>query len=534
MPALTKAKIAQIHDAEAVSILPRIEGWIEKSTPVSIPALVLLFSIWAWFASREVRFWFDELLELSAAHASTARDLMSLLAAGVDFNPPLSHFLVRICTSLLGDAEWAARLPAFLGMVVLLVCMYLFVSRWLTRAYGVLAMLILMCMPIRDYAIQARPYGLVLGFSALALVFYQRTAQPAGRTLALLGLGLCTACLAATHYYAVLVCASLIPVEIVRTWKSRRRDWMLLAFLGAPPMIVLAALGQLINGQRLRLTHYFAKGNILSFDHGYDALDVDPLVYCVALTLITVLVCLYLMRNTFPDTVPFPTNLGLQEGLLGASLLLLPIVGAVCAQFVTHAYVTRYFLVASIGLCICVCFGVKLMSSFLPGVIVLLILSLGLGFGKAVMQEAHRAAGALPPGAALNAATGPILFDTPGTYLQVHHYFPILRPKIWVITDPEASLHYRQYDTDDKIMLALASKGYAQVVSLRAAAHQWSHFSLVPRSGDSVWALKCVIDSGADVKIRQTFDVANFIFDVTVPPASLPLIDACGTAASAR
>jgi 4-amino-4-deoxy-L-arabinose transferase-like glycosyltransferase len=533
MPTLTKGERVQNATQVVTGILPRLEEWIEKGAIAAVPALLLSFACWAWLASRGIRFWFDELLELSAARASTPRELMSFLAAGVDFNPPLSHFLVRFSTALFGDAEWAARLPAFLGMILLLVCMYLFVSRWLNRAQGILAMLIVMCLPLREYAIQARPYGLVLGFAGLSLVFYQRAVKSEGRRLSLVGLGLCTACLAATHYYAVLLTASLIPVDVIRTWKARRPDWRLLCSLAVPPVIVLALLRDLIHGQRLQLTHYFSRGNILSFDHGYDILDLDPLVYCVALLLITLVMGVRFKANGFPGVVRFPANPGAQEALLGAGLLVLPIVGAVCTQLVTHAYVTRYFLAAGIGLCVCVCFGVRLLSGILPGIVVLLILPLGLGFGKALLQAAHRPEGALPPQAALITATDPVLFDTPGTYLQVYHYFPQLRPKLWAIADTQASLRYRHYDTDDKIMIALANKvaGDVQVISLRTAAHRWSHFSLVPRSGDSVWALRCVIESGADVGVHHTFDASNFIFDVRVSRASVPLIDACGSPA---
>jgi hypothetical protein len=514
-------------DTSAPSLLEKLETWIEKLAPVLMPVLVILFSVWSWFASKEVRLWFDELLELSVAGASTGRGLLALLAVG-DYNPPLSHFLIRASISLFGNTELAARLPPFLGMVTLLIGVYLFVSRWLTRAYGILAMLVLMCLPIRVYAIQARPYGLVLGFSALALLFYQQAVRPGRGLFALLGLGVCTACLAATHYYAVLVPASLLSVEILRTWRSKRPDWILLFCCGCPPFIVLAMLWKVIIAQRNQLGHYFAKGNLLSFDHGYDILDMDPLVYCVALMLITLLLNRYLAQRSFPPTIRFPSDVGTTESLLGVSLLSLPILGAFLTQFVTHAYLTRYFCAAAIGLSICICFGFRFFSRIVPGVVVLLILPLFLQFGKSIMQQAHRPPEPLPASASLAAATDPILFNDADQYLRVSHYFPGLRSKIWVISDPKASLLYRQYDTDDRLMLALADKGLARAISLRDAAHRWSHFSLIPRSGDSIWALKCVIDARAKVTIADTFGTSNFVFDVAVPPESLPLIDSCG------
>ena len=520
-------------DASALRLLEKLERLTEKLAPVLMPALILLFSVWSWFASREIRFWFDELLELLVASAPTSHELMVALAAG-DHNPPLSHYLIRASMSLFGDAEWAARLPPFLGMVTLLICMYFFVSRWLSRVYGIAAMLVLICLPIRTYATQARPYGLVLGFSALALLFYQQAVKPGRRLFALAGLSVCTACLAATHYYAVLVIVSVLPVELMRTWRSRRPDWTLLICGGGPPLIVLAMLWKVIREQKNQLAHYFARGNLLSFAHGYDILDMDPMIYCVALVAITLLLSLYFTEGFFSAAIRVPSELGSHEsleiartGVLGASLLFLPILGAFFTQFITHAYLTRYFSAAAIGLSMCVCFGVRLFSRVVPGVVVVLILSLGLGFGKALMQQAHRPPGSLPAGAALDAGTAPILFDNPDSYLQIYHYFPGLRPKIWVIADPDMSLRYRQYDTDDQMMLALASARRIQAISLRDAVRKWPHFSLIPRAGDHVWALQCLIDAGTQIAITNAFGNSNFVFDITVPPESLPRIDAC-------
>jgi Dolichyl-phosphate-mannose-protein mannosyltransferase len=528
MSVLAKITAPAHADAGAPTLLEKWERRIEKLAPVLMPVLVLLFSVWSWFASREIRFWFDELLGLLVATASTSRELLATLSAG-DYNPPLSHFLIRASVSRFGDAEWAARLPPFLGMVLLLICVYFFVSRWLTRAYGIAAMLVVMCLPVRVYAIQARPYGLVLGFSALALLFYQQAAKPGKRSFALAGLGVCTACLAATHYYAVLVIASVLPVELMRTWRTRRPDWVLLACGGGPPLIVLAMLWKLIKEQRSQLTHYFARGNLLSFDHGFDILDMDPLVYCVALIAIVLLLSFYLVKGSFPATIQFPPEMGsvARTAVLGASLLFLPILGAFFTQFITHAYLTRYFSAAAIGFSICVCFGVWLFSRMVPGIVVVLILSLGLGFGKALMQQTHRPPGPLPAGAALEAATAPILFDNPDSYLQIHHYFPELRPKIWVIADPKASLRYRRYDTDDQIMLAMAAAGRTEAIGLRDAVRKWPHFSLIPRAGDRVWALQCLMDAGTQVTIANAFGNSNFVFDIKVPPESLPRIDAC-------
>ncbi len=178
----------------------------------------------------------------------------------------------------------------------------------------------------------------------------------------------------------------------------------------------------------------------------------------------------------------FQNESPLKSTVLGIGFLLLPIAGAFLSQFVTHAYVPRYFLAAAIGLAICICNGASAFSRLVPGLVVLLTVPLTFGFSKAVAQEILHPADTLPSIDALTAEQTPLLFDTPANYAQIYHYFPSLRNNMWVIADPSASLRYRGYDTDDKIMLALAEQGSAQTIGLSAAVHRWPHFRLIPRS----------------------------------------------------
>ena len=512
----------------SIRVLRRADDLLERAAPLIAVALLVLFALWGWLASKATRLQFDELLELSAATASTAAGVVSSLASGVDYNPPLSHFLVRAFHGWFGDAEWALRLPAFLGFAVMLVSLYFFVAKQLGRTYGAIAMLFILCLPVRQYAIQVRPYGMVLGFSGLCVLLFDTALHRRTRLFALAGLALCTGALTATHYYGVLVVGVLCAAALVRSWEVRRFDWPLLISCTAAPLLVLILLHNVIAQQKHELAHYFARGNLLSFDHGYDDFAMDPLVYCVAL--VPGIVLLFLRARTGEPRMSVPPVPGIQPAVMALSLglLVLPLAGAVITQLITHAYLARYFLPAALGLAICACCVLRSVAGALPGLALVAVLSLSMGFGKAILQETHHSPDALPSASVLQSAATPVLFDTPEAYLQVYHYLPSVRRNIWAIADPAASLHYRRYDTDDRIMLALAGQGKAQAVSLAAAARMWPAFRLVPRSADYVWALKCVMDSGARIAVRRPFGASNFIFEVNVPPESIPFIEACG------
>jgi hypothetical protein len=523
--------------APVLRSLRTAERTVERLAPVLAALLILVFSVWAWRASAEVRLENDELLEIAAATAPTPAEVVSYLAAGVDYNPPLSHFLVRASLATFGESDWAARLPSFLGVIALLACVYVFVSRWLSRSYGLLAMLVTLCLPVRIYAREARPYGLVLGLTGLALVFYQQAARPRSegerRALALFGFAVVNGCLPASHYYAVLVVGAWLLAEAVRTWGSRRVDWPLLLCTAAPPAIVLALMANVMRAQHQQLAHYFAQGNILSFNHGYDSIQIDPLIYGMAAIFIIGAAAANLGWQEAVGTFRLPGGSN-RELILGLGLLLLPLEGAVLTQFVTHAYLPRYFLAAAIGFGIGVCYCVVLLDSMVPGATMGVIAALSLGFANIVAQEFSRPVERPYPSSELSALSSPVLFDAPVEYLRVLHYAPEMRSKLRVIADPAASLKSRAYDTDDRIMLALASKGRVDTITLSAAAHTWERFSLVPRPQEYGAALKCVVNAGAQVRLAGPWGDGNFAFDVVVTPESLRHVDECSRGEQAR
>lgn len=501
---------------------------LERFAPLTALFLALAFCFWVWLNSNANLLRYDELLEIAAATAPSVQQVLSYLASGVDYNPPLSHLLVRGSLAFFGSADWATRLPSLVGVLLCFACVYVLVSQSLSRSCGVLAMLILMCSPVRTHAAEARPYGLVLGLTAVALILYRDAAQPRRNVAALVGFAFCNACLAATHYYAVLVAGPFLLAEAVRMLRSKTFDWAMLGCIAIPPAIVLALLSGSIRNQHAQLAHYFSRGNLLSFNHGYEVVEIDPLIYGIALTLLAGAAAAFLAHSR---SIPRPsfTLDGSPVLILGLGLLLLPLEGAVCTQFITHAYVSRYFLPAEIGFCICLCYMAKFLSDVIPGTVVGLILALAVGFGNILAQQATHPASRTLPGAPLYAAQSPILFDSPEDYLRVLHYQPDLGPKMFVIADPPASLRSRRYDTDDKIMLALAAKGRIQTTTLSTAARKWSRFSLVPRPQEYGAALECLVTAGGRVNLKDEFGASNFLFDVALSAENVGRVDTCST-----
>ena len=64
-----------------------------------------------------------------------------------------------------------------LGYLLMSVCVFGFVVRRASRLYGLVAVLLPIATIAHGYAYEARAYGLVLGFSAAALLCWQRSAE---------------------------------------------------------------------------------------------------------------------------------------------------------------------------------------------------------------------------------------------------------------------------------------------------------------------------------------------------------------------
>ena len=73
--------------------------------------------------------WYDELFTLYMSRLPSMEAIWSALKDGADLNPPLLYMATRTTHALLGDGPVATRLPALLGFLIMLLCLFFFVAR---------------------------------------------------------------------------------------------------------------------------------------------------------------------------------------------------------------------------------------------------------------------------------------------------------------------------------------------------------------------------------------------------------------------
>lgn len=326
--------------------------------------LALLLTAWIavhWGALKMLNQ--DEMFVMQTDSVPTLAEVLHIqLHYPISLDPMVYHALAHLSTSLFGATAFALRLPSLLGYMLMQVCLYFFVRRatrdHLGEQQSGVAATVAAIFPLATatlyYAVEARPYGLLLGLYALALVAWQaatRSEQTRRWSLPLLALAVGLAL--NTHYFAVLLLPVLYLAELVRTLDRRKLDTALVAAL----VLGTACFGLTLPFQKaakvFRL-HYYNAGTIsvravseayrsLLFDYTWTSTQTQRI-----LALVFVVVMLAFLFSLYRGWASL--KLPRAESALLIALFALPILGFLLAHFVTHSYEVRYVLGAIISI----------------------------------------------------------------------------------------------------------------------------------------------------------------------------------------
>jgi hypothetical protein len=320
--------------------------------------LILLFTAAVAIAWSHVKLLSqDEIFVLQTDSVSSVRELIHIQRHyPISLDPLVFHLLAHASTKLFGVTALALRLPSIAGFLLMQLCIF-FATR---RIAGPRAALIAMAFPALTaslfYAPEARPYGLLLGFYALAFLAWQTaTRRTHQRTASLITLAVAIALTLNTHYFGILILVPLCLAELARTLLRRRFDIpVIAAIVVGMAGIVFALPFQKAAGEFRK--HYYNAGAITwrAISQAYRSLFVnyttqslaiqrleDALL--VAFALAVILLCTRRLRTL---ALPKP------ELIFLLALAALPLFGVALAVFVTHSIEVRYVLSAIIAVAI--------------------------------------------------------------------------------------------------------------------------------------------------------------------------------------
>jgi hypothetical protein len=322
-----------------------------------IGSMTVVSAVLACATAARRPLWYDELMTYHLVCQPDLSTFWRALSDGTDLNPPLHHLAARAVTTLLGRGPLTLRLPSMVGFGLMIGCLYAIVCRRGGSAAACVALLLPFTTRAYRYAFEARPYGLMMGFSALALYCWQTAAADRRRSLALVGLALSLAAAISTHFYTVLVFLCLALGELVRTGSRRRLDfaiWFAFA-VGALP---LAFFLPVIAAARARTDDFWGQPSLTKcFDFYSWLISTEALFPLLVLSLVSICMVRFARRQpNQPDQAIGDSVKGLpsHEWAAIVAFTMIPLFLHVMALTVTNAFTERYALPAVIGISVLV------------------------------------------------------------------------------------------------------------------------------------------------------------------------------------
>ena len=474
-----------------------------------------------WLATYKL-VWDDEFFTLYLARTGW-HSLLAAMATGADQHPPPFYYLTGWVLQHFGTSNITLRLTAIVGFWILCVCLYEIVRDLAGPIWGVVAMVFPLSTAIYYYASEARGYGLVAGFTAMAVLAWFKATEHCRRAVFLPLLAVSLACAVSSHYYAVLILIPLAAGELVRTRALGRIDvpvWFAFMFTLVPVMAFLPTIlsaheysahfwavpvwseavyyyaGQLGLGA-IPLLAFLAAGRIFGFGRrGWRAMNRGRGVS---------------LHERGPLTPWQATVLY----LLAAT----PVAAMLGAKVATHGFSPRYAICSIVGIATLVAY---LLSRAAPraltamAAVVLCLIMYGVEIR--ILHEAfaeQRATLADSARALSSSGDAQIALMDITVMHQLSYYAPReLATRVNYLADPDKSVEYLQQDTVDRGLLDLRPWFPLKVVRVESFLAENTRFLAYGAAAGSWSWLTYDLPKWGDTRLIERVDKDRTLFSV--------------------
>lgn len=315
-------------------------------------ATVSVFALAAVYKALTTPLWFDEFFTLFLSHWSSIPELLKAIPA--DGQPPLQYMLTHVSWAWLGVSEFSVRLPDILAYIAVGFLTYRIVHRHGTAVQALFATAAVMGSGVVAYqAYTARPYELVLAFTALVFACWQVAAdRESARTLPLCGITVGIAGAILSHHFGVIFVGLLLGAgEATRLIQRRRVDWgiLLASVAGLTPLIItipLARESHVLLGEPVLRSKNFCCSPSATYVVAYGLLV--PLL--LALWTIVLMISVRPSEHSSPDRDVTPSSVPAHEWAATIVLSLLVPLQIVLAYIATNYFLPRYAIPTTLGL----------------------------------------------------------------------------------------------------------------------------------------------------------------------------------------
>lgn len=332
------------------SLAGRVDAWLARhQRPYLVLCAALCLVTFAGYSHAKA-VWMDEVLQLIIARLDGFRAIYNLmLDTGIQVDPPPLHYLQHLLIGAFGEGMFLMRLPAILGFCLMCVVLTCLAWRYVPPAFAAAVFFFPYATVLRSRSMDARPYGLMFGFSALALLCWDRMEDAGPRRWAWrAGFVLSLAATFSTHFYSILMLLPLAAGEVARWCLRRRITWT--AVIGVALALVPYAiwLPILLAASRRFLRGYFYRA---AFANLYEFYSFAVASFPIAGILLAVLLVLLVRRGVHPaggGAGPVSPAVG-ELTAVCAGFLLVPVAGYAAGVLVTGSFVPYYHMIAAFG-----------------------------------------------------------------------------------------------------------------------------------------------------------------------------------------
>jgi hypothetical protein len=337
----------------------QLNSWLETHWRLylSVAAILCLLTFSGY--SRPKAPWVDEVLQLTIERLPTGSAVWDALKdGGIQVDPPLLHLGVHYLFRAFGESIYLARLPSILGFCLMCVAIACLVGRYAPPLYAAAAFFLPYATVLRSRAMDARPYGLMFGFSALVLLSWDGIDRSPRKAWWRIAFTLSLAIMFSTHFYSILLLLPLAMGEAAKSYFRKRVDWATLACVAVAMIPYVFWLPTLISAARRYASHYYYPA---AFSNLYDFYGSAIASLPLAGVLLFLLAAIAIVGYTGSRTAP-------SEGtrvflFVSAGFLLVPVAGYLAGVTVTGLFVPYYHYIATFG----VILGIPLVLSAISG-----------------------------------------------------------------------------------------------------------------------------------------------------------------------
>jgi hypothetical protein len=443
--------------------------------------------------------WTDEFFTLYLSRLNPA-PLWTALLTGGDQHPPTFYLLHHAILRSLGEASWVLRLPALLGFLLMMLCLFRFVARRTSVAYGLVAMLIPLVTFGQDFAYEARGYSLLLGFLALAAVCWQQCGDSRWQAAGSLGLAAALIGGVLSHYYSVLLIPAFALAEAVRSF--RRKRWIPSIWIAlCTPVVPLIAFLPLLRSSSGFAATFWARPRLSEIPLYYEKTLGSGLT-CILLGL--AVAGIYRAASVDPKqpNISAARSVPAEEIILAVILSAAPVIAYAFGKTMTGVFAWRYAIGGALGLAMLfgfVCFRIFRGNVIAACLIALICLGSFFLIARAQMHRFADRQVALHNLIAWLAkeakGSEPLVIGDSEAFYELSYYSPsAMKSRYVYLADTNRAFQYLRHDTLDRSISLLAPwfrltvqpyKTYVQthqrmtVFWVRNPGWNWLFFALV-------------------------------------------------------